>query len=77
MQTSRAYAVTVTVMVGLLALGYLAVLASPALRDFFALSRPSFVDWLVVAVTVALAVQVFNRIGMSPLPPREAAEPST
>jgi len=77
MQTSRAYAATVTVMVGLLALGYLAVLASPALRDFFALSRPGFVDWLVVAATVALAVQVFNRIGMSPLPPREAAEPST
>jgi P-type E1-E2 ATPase len=65
MQASRAYAATVAVMVGVLAFGYLAVLASPSLRDFFALSTPGFVDWLVVAAAVALAVQVFDRIGMS------------
>jgi magnesium-transporting ATPase (P-type) len=76
MQLSRAYAVTVAVMVGVLAFGYLAVLASPSLRDFFALSTPGFVDWLVVAGAVALAVQVFDRIGMS-IPSRPAGESST
>jgi cation-transporting P-type ATPase E len=75
MRTSRSYAVTVAVLVGVLALGYLAVLASSPLREFFALSTPGFVDWLVVAAAVALAVQVFSRIGMSPLPPRPKAEP--
>ncbi len=74
MQTSRAYAVTVAVMVEVLALGYLAVLASPSLRGFFALSTPGFVDWLVVAAAVALSVQVFTRIGMSPIPPRPESE---
>jgi cation-transporting P-type ATPase E len=74
MRTSRPYAVTVAVLVGILALGYLAVLASPGLRDFFALSRPGFVDWLVVAAAVALSVQVFNRIGMTPIPPRPAGD---
>jgi cation-transporting P-type ATPase E len=78
MQTSRAYAVTVAVMVGGLAFGYLAVLASPSLRDFFALSTPGFVDWLVVAGAVALAVQVFDRIGMSiPLRPAAGQSPAT
>jgi cation-transporting P-type ATPase E len=74
MQSSRTYAVTVSVMVGALALGYLAVLASPSLRDFFALSQLGFVDWLVVAGVVALAIQVLGRIGMSPIPRRPAAE---
>jgi hypothetical protein len=74
MRTSRPYAVTVAVLVGILALGYLAVLASPGLREFFALSRPGFVDWLVVAAAVALSVQVFNRIGMTPIPPRPAGD---
>jgi cation-transporting P-type ATPase E len=74
MQTSRAYAITVSVMVGALAVGYLAVLASPSLRDFFALSRLGFVDWLVVAGVVALAIQVLGRIGMSPIPRRPATE---
>ena len=74
MRTSRPYAVTVAVLVGVLALGYLAVLSSPGLRDFFALSRPGFVDWLVVAAAVALSVQVFNRIGMTPIPPRPAGD---
>ena len=74
MQTSRAYAITVSVMVGALALGYLAVLASPSLRDFFALSQLGFVDWLVVAGVVALAIQVLGRIGMSPIPRRPATE---
>jgi cation-transporting P-type ATPase E len=72
MRTSRPYAVTSAVLVGVLALGYLFVLASPAARDFFALSTPGFVDWLVVAAAVALAIQVFNRIGMTPLPARPA-----
>jgi magnesium-transporting ATPase (P-type) len=74
MRTSRPYAVTVAILVGLLAIGYLAVLASPGLRDFFALSTPGFVDWLVVAAAVALSVQVFGRIGMTPIPPRPAGE---
>ena len=74
MRTSRSYAVTVAVLVGVLALGYLAVLASPAARDFFALSMPGFVDWLVVAGAVALAVQLFGRIGMTPIPPRPAGD---
>ena len=74
MQTGRAYAATVAGMVGVLAFGYLAVLASPSLRDFFALSTPGFVDWLVVAAAVALAVQVFDRIGMSILSRRAPPE---
>jgi magnesium-transporting ATPase (P-type) len=79
MQTSRSYAITVTVLVGALALAYLAVLASPAARDFFALSQLGFVDWLVVAAAVTLAVQVLGRIGMSPIPPHRPAreEPPT
>ncbi|HET7427197.1 MAG TPA: HAD-IC family P-type ATPase [Gemmatimonadales bacterium] len=72
MRTSRPYAVTVAILVGVLALGYLFVLASPAMRDFFALSTPGFVDWLVVAAAVALAIQAFRRIGMTPVPPRPA-----
>jgi hypothetical protein len=79
MQTSRGYAITVSVLVGGLALAYLAVLASPAARDFFALSKLGFVDWLVVAAAVALAVQVLGRIGMSPIPPHRPVreEPPT
>ncbi len=79
MQTSRRYAITVSVLVGGLALAYLAVLASPAARDFFALSQLGFVDWLVVAAAVALAVQALGRIGMSPIPPHRPVreEPPT
>jgi cation-transporting P-type ATPase E len=72
MRTSRAYATTVSALAAVLALGYLAVLASPAAREFFALSRPGFVDWLVVVAAVALAIQVLSRLGMTPIPPRRA-----
>ena len=77
MRTSRPYAAAIWVLVALLGVGYLAVLTSPDARDFFALSSPGFVDWLVIAGAVALAVQVMVRVGMSPLPPRRQGSGET
>jgi cation-transporting ATPase E len=83
MQRSRRYAALVVALAASLGAGYLLVLGTPSLREFFALTVPGFWAVLVMVACGVGAVWALSRLGLSPyrgssLPdPASTAERST
>ena len=83
MQRSRRYAALVVALAASLGAGYLLVLGTPALRQFFALTLPGFWAVVVMVGCGVGAVWALARLGLSPyrgssLPdPASSAERST
>ena len=82
MEASRGYAAVVVSLSALLGAGYLVVLASPALRGFFALELPGVWGLIVTAAVTVGAVRALAWLGLSPYarppasPPADAAPPA-
>jgi hypothetical protein len=72
MQASRTYAVAVLALVTTLGVGYLLVLSSGAMREFFALDRPDILDVLVIALASGGGMWLLARAGLSPYGSRAA-----
>ena len=66
MQASRSYAVAVLTLVTLLGVGYLLVLSSEAMRDFFALDRPDLIDVLIIVLASGFGIWLLARLRLSP-----------
>ena len=81
MEASRGYAAVVVSLSALLGAGYLVVLASPALREFFALELPGVWGLIVTAAVTVGAIRALAWLGLSPYarppasPPADAAPP--
>jgi cation-transporting P-type ATPase E len=66
MEASRGYAAVVVSLSALLGAGYLVVLASPALRGFFALELPGVWGLIVTAAVTVAAIRALAWLGLSP-----------
>ena len=75
MEASRGYAAVVVSLSALLGAGYLVVLASPALRGFFALELPGFWGLIVIAAVTVAAIRALAWLGLSPYARPPAALP--
>jgi magnesium-transporting ATPase (P-type) len=72
MSGSRRYSVGVLTLVTLLAVGYLLVLGSPGLREFFALSTPGVWMAIVCVAVTVLSIRLLSWVGLSPYRPLPA-----
>jgi cation-transporting P-type ATPase E len=77
MQRSRRYATLVVALAGSLGAGYLVVLGTPGLRQFFALTVPGFWAVLVMVACGVGAVWALSRLGLSPYRGSSLPEPAS
>ena len=77
MQRSRRYAALVVALAASLGAGYLVVLGTPALRQFFALTIPGFWAVLVMVACGVGAVWALSRLGLSPYRGSSLPEPAS
>jgi hypothetical protein len=77
MQASRRYAAVVVALAAALGGGFLAMLGSPALRGFFALTVPGFWALLVIVGCGVGAVWLLGRLGLSPYRGSSLPEPAS
>jgi magnesium-transporting ATPase (P-type) len=66
MQASRRYAAEVVALAACLGGGFLAMLGSQSLRDFFALAVPGLWSVVVIAAVSVAAAWLLGRLGLSP-----------
>jgi cation-transporting P-type ATPase E len=76
MEASRGYAAVVVSLSALLGAGYLVVLASPALRGFFALELPGVWGLIVIAAVTVAAIRALAWLGLSPYARPPATPPA-
>ena len=77
MQRSRRYAALIVALAASLGAGYLVVLGTPALREFFALTIPGFWAVLVMVACGVGAVWALSRLGLSPYRGSSLPEPAS
>ena len=77
MQASRRYAAIVVILAAALGGAFLAMLGSPPLRSFFALTVPGVWALLVIVATSVGAVWALGRLGLSPYRRSDVPEPSS
>jgi cation-transporting P-type ATPase E len=66
MSASRAYAVGILSLVGVLAAAYLGTLSAEPARDFFALARPDLLDAAIMVVATVAGIRLMAWAGLSP-----------